>query len=138
AAQLGAEAALRGIAIGPALPRSLRGRHPALAIEDLTRFGVAGGRDASLEETFARVYETEAGSVVGGAADGAFAAVEILKRANPARYAPAPGVQYPAGQFGRALQQIAQLIKSGVGVEIAFADIGGWDTHQAQGGVQGQ
>ena len=138
AARLGAEAALRGIAIGPALPKSLRGPHPALAIEDLARFGVAGGRDASLEETFARVYETEAGSVVGGAAEGAFEAIEILKRANPTQYRPASGIQYPTGRFGRSLQQIAQLIKSGVGVEIAFADIGGWDTHQAQGGVQGQ
>jgi uncharacterized protein (DUF1501 family) len=54
------------------------------------------------------------------------------------QYTPASGVQYPNGDFGRSLRQIAQLIKSGVGVEIAFADIGGWDTHQAQGAVQGQ
>jgi uncharacterized protein (DUF1501 family) len=30
------------------------------------------------------------------------------------------------------LQQIAKLIKSDVGVEIAFTDVGGWDTHAGQ------
>ncbi|HEV3485936.1 MAG TPA: DUF1501 domain-containing protein, partial [Vicinamibacterales bacterium] len=37
-----------------------------------------------------------------------------------------------------SLKQIAQLIKSDVGLEVAFADAGGWDTHAAQGGEQGQ
>ena len=35
--------ALRGIAMGSALPRALRGAHPALAIEDLAKFGIGGG-----------------------------------------------------------------------------------------------
>jgi uncharacterized protein (DUF1501 family) len=47
-------------------------------------------------------------------------------------------VQYPAGNFGRSLGQIAQLLKADVGVEVAFADLGGWDTHQGQGGARGQ
>ena len=131
-------ASLRGVAMGSALPLALRGAHPALAIEDLARFGVAGGRDAALEETFARVYRTDAGSVISGAADEAFQAIELLKRLDPQRYAPAPGVSYPAGEFGRALSQIAQLVKADAGVEIAFADLGGWDTHQVQGGLEGQ
>src|SRR6185295_11180284 len=44
-------------------------------------------------------------------------------------YTPASGAAYPRGRFGESLKQIAQLIKSGVGVEMAFADIGGWDHH---------
>ena len=138
ATQLPGNAALRGIAMGSSMPRILRGSHPALAIEDLDRFGIAGGRDASLQETFARVYESDAGSVVGGAAGEAFDALAILKSANPAQYRPAGGVAYPPGSFGRSLRQIAQLIKADVGVEVAFADLGGWDTHQAQGGAEGQ
>jgi uncharacterized protein (DUF1501 family) len=138
ATQLPSNPALRGIAMGSAMPRALRGAHPALAIEDLDRFGIAGGRDASLQETFARVYETDAGSVVGSAADDAFDALAILKAANPAQYRPAANVAYPPGNFGRSLRQIAQLIKADVGVEVAFADLGGWDTHQAQGGAEGQ
>lgn len=131
-------AALRGIAIGSALPKSLQGAHPALAITDIARFGVAGGRDPSLEETMARLYRTDSGDAVSAAADDAFDAIRILKDADPARYRPRDGVQYPPGEFGNALRQIAQLIKADVGVEIAFADIGGWDTHFAQGGARGQ
>ncbi|HEX2092067.1 MAG TPA: DUF1501 domain-containing protein, partial [Longimicrobiaceae bacterium] len=130
--------ALRGVAIGAELPLSLRGRHGALAIPDLERFGVAGGRDPSLSDTFARLYRTEGGDAVSGAADGGLEAAAILRRADPARYRPRDGVEYPAGEFGRALRQIAQLVKADVGVEIAFADIGGWDTHFAQGGANGQ
>ncbi|MGH7471794.1 MAG: DUF1501 domain-containing protein [Longimicrobiales bacterium] len=130
--------ALRGISLGAETPRALRGKYPTLSIPDLDTFGVAGGRDASMENAFTRTYGTEAGTIIGNAADGAFEAMQILKRANLTQYRPASGVEYPAGEFGRSLRQIAQLIKAGVGVEIAFVDIGGWDTHQAQGGDQGQ
>ncbi len=135
---IGGLAALRGIAIGAELPLSMRGSHPSLAIADLQKFGVSGGRDQGLEDTFQRVYRTGTGDAVSGAASDAFEAMKILKAANPLQYAPSSGVQYPATEFGRSLRQIAQLIKSGVGLEVAFADLGGWDTHQAQGGPQGQ
>ena len=130
---LGAES-LRGVAMGAALPKSLRGKQPALAIQDLNRFGVLGGR----EQEFEKAYNTEAGTVIGSATDGAFDAIKVLRSANLTQYRAASGVQYPQGEFGRSLSQVAQLIKSGVGVEIAFVDIGGWDTHQAQGGSEGQ
>jgi uncharacterized protein (DUF1501 family) len=67
-----------------------------------------------------------------------FAAIQVLKRVNPARYQPANGAAYPPGRFGRSMLQIAQLIKAGVGLEIAFADLGGWDTHVNQGSSEGQ
>jgi uncharacterized protein (DUF1501 family) len=124
--------------MGPELPRAMRGSHPALAIADLQKFGVAGGNDGGLESTFESVYRTESNDAVQGAAGDAFEAMKILKAANPLQYQPASGVAYPNSDFGRSLRQIAQLIKSGVGVEVAFADVGGWDTHQAQGGSQGQ
>ncbi len=38
-------------------------------------------------------------------------------------------VQYPRGKFGTSLMQIAQLIKADAGVEVAWADSGGWDHH---------
>jgi uncharacterized protein (DUF1501 family) len=131
-------AALRGIAMGAAMPRSLRGSHPAVSIEDLDRFGVGGGADTSLEEAFERAYRTEGGDLVSSAADDAFDAVRLLRNVDFSRYRAAAGVQYPAGNFGRSLGQIAQLIKADVGVEVAFADLGGWDTHQGQGGARGQ
>ena len=36
---------------------------------------------------------------------------------------------YPNGRLGQSRQQIARLIKSNVGLEVAFTDVGGWDTH---------
>jgi uncharacterized protein (DUF1501 family) len=131
-------AALRGVSLGAETPRAMRGRYPTLSIADLDTFGVAGGRDASIEDAFSRTYGSEAGTIIGSAADGAFEAMQLLKKANVAQYRPAAGVEYPAGEFGRSLRQVAQLIKSGVGVEVAFVDIGGWDTHNNQGGERGQ
>jgi uncharacterized protein (DUF1501 family) len=127
---------LRGVAVGGELPRSLRGAYPTLAIPDLAHFGVAGGRDSTLESTFERLYANASGDLMGAAADGSFDAIELLKKADPTQYRPA--VDYPQGGFGRSMQQIAQLIKADVGLEVAFADTGGWDTHVGQGAGSGQ
>ena len=62
----------------------------------------------------------------------------MLKAADPAHYQPAAGVVYPNTPFGNSLKQMAQLLKANLGVEAAFSDIGGWDTHQNQGNVNGQ
>jgi uncharacterized protein (DUF1501 family) len=62
----------------------------------------------------------------------------MLRAADPEKYTPAAGANYPNGAFGSSLKQIAQLLKANLGVEAAFADIGGWDTHQNQGGADGQ
>jgi uncharacterized protein (DUF1501 family) len=62
----------------------------------------------------------------------------MLKAANPQSYQPSNSAVYPRSQFGQRLQQIAQLIKMDLGVEIAFADVGGWDTHVNQGAATGQ
>ena len=70
--------------------------------------------------------------------DETFEAVKMLRDANPAQYKPAAGIEYPNNEFGNNMKQIAQLLKSNLGVEAAFTDVGGWDTHQNQGGVNGQ
>src|SRR2546430_1632374 len=62
----------------------------------------------------------------------------MLKAADPAKYEPEHGADYPRTPFGQALRQIAQLTKADVGLEVAFADVGGWDTHVNQGASQGQ
>jgi uncharacterized protein (DUF1501 family) len=61
----------------------------------------------------------------------------LLKHADPARYQPTAGASYPASAFGQALRQIAQLAKSDVGLEIAFAETGNWDHHVNEGSTQG-
>src|SRR5205085_1347835 len=68
----------------------------------------------------------------------AFDAMKTLKAADPSRYQPEHGADYPRSAFGQALRQIAQLTKADVGLEVAFAEVGGWDTHVGQGAAQGQ
>jgi uncharacterized protein (DUF1501 family) len=67
-----------------------------------------------------------------------FEAIDFLKKTDTARYRPAGGATYPRGRYGDSLRQVAQLLKADAGVEVAFTEIGGWDHHAAEGGVQGQ
>lgn len=127
---------LRGVSMTSALPRVMQGNHPALAIPNLSEFGVH--RDDEVGSAFRRLYRTERGDAVSAAAEEAFEAVRALEAIDPGSYEPTGGAQYPNGDFGRSLREIAQLVKADVGVEIAFVDLGGWDTHVRQGGAQGQ
>jgi uncharacterized protein (DUF1501 family) len=84
------------------------------------------------------MYDGATDSILHGTGQETFEAVRMLKSTDPAHYTPANGAQYPKGAFGASMRQIAQLMKANLGVEAAFADIGGWDTHQNQGSVKGQ
>lgn len=84
------------------------------------------------------MYEQSVDAVLHGTGQETFEAVKMLKYADPQRYTPAAGAVYPRGRFGNSLQQLAQLIKANVGVQIAFADISGWDHHVNEGSTQGQ
>src|SRR5262249_57827046 len=97
--------------------------------------GRASDRASAL---FEQAYGISADSVMNGTGREAFDAIRQLKVADPAQYEPEHGADYPRSPFGQALKQIAQLSKANVGLEVAFAEIGGWDTHVNQGGGEGQ
>jgi uncharacterized protein (DUF1501 family) len=129
----------RAVALAPQLPRALQGLEPALAIGQIDRFGIrAGGGGGMVETSFEAQYAAAAGSVLQQTGREAFDAVKMLKAADPSRYAPANGAEYPRSGYGDALKQIAQLIKADVGLEVAFAESGNWDHHVNEGGAQGQ
>ena len=134
------KSAFRAIALGPSLPRILSGSEPAVAVNNINDFGV-GGRNpnaAPIANTFEAMYEHSVDSVLHGTGQETFEAVKMLKSANPAKYTPSPGADYPRGRFGESLKELAQLIKANLGVQVAFADIGGWDHHVNEGSTQGQ
>jgi uncharacterized protein (DUF1501 family) len=136
-----AETPFRGVAIGPQLPRALRGSAPALAIDSLQAFGIRAGRPETRDRmtaAFEQLYQGSATGIVAASSEEGFEALNILKQKNPGDYAVGNGAQYPGSPLGRSLQQIAQLIKADVGLEIGFADVSGWDTHVNQGSSQGQ
>jgi uncharacterized protein (DUF1501 family) len=87
---------------------------------------------------FESIYDQSVNDVLGGTGRETFEAVNFLKKVNPAQYRPENGAQYPRTPFGNSLLQISQLIKANVGLEVAFTDIGGWDTHSNQGNARGQ
>src|SRR2546421_7247109 len=132
--------AFRAIALGPSLPRILSGSEPAVALNNINDFGV-GGRNpnaAPIANTFEAMYSQSVDSVLHGTGKETFEAVKMLNSADPSKSIPAAGANYPRGRFGDSLKQLAQLIKANLGVQVAFADIGGWDHHVNEGGTQGQ
>lgn len=142
-----ADTPLRAVALQPLLPRSLRGRFPVLAVPRLTR-----GNSEGLLDLFDDVYkdtgamdpEMKARELEGGAEDGRKAAVAVgrhtietlrhfwdLSEKHPSQ------AQYPRHGLAQQLEQIARLIRSGEGLEVAALDVHGWDTHQGQGAADG-
>lgn len=124
---------LRAVALSADLPRSLRGRNKALAIGSLNDFQV---RDRSAANTFEEMYGASPDLVLNGTARETFDAVRIVQSIRNARYTPAGGVRYPNGRLGQSLEQIARMIKANVGLEVAFTDVGGWDTHVNEIGAE--
>jgi uncharacterized protein (DUF1501 family) len=82
------------------------------------------------------MYDTSLDTVLHGTGKETFSAVKIMQSIQKQTYTPANSAKYPNGRFGQSLQQIARLIKADVGLEVAFADIGGWDTHVNEVGQQ--
>jgi len=130
---------LRAVAVSPALPRILSGSAGAVAMTSISEFGIrAGDATSAVSESLESMYQEAVAGTLGGTAKESFDAVRILKAADPGKIAAENGADYPKSPFGNALKQIAQLIKADVGLEIAFTDVGGWDTHAGEGGAQGQ
>jgi len=140
--QLGSGGALarsspfRAVSLTPQTPRILEGPAPTVAMTGLDEFSLRA--TGTQIERLESLYRTGSADIVHATGSETFDAVKMLRSANPQQYQPANGAVYPTTQFGQRLKQIAQLIKADVGVEIAFADVGGWDTHVNQGGATGQ
>jgi uncharacterized protein (DUF1501 family) len=127
----------RAVSMTPQLPRSLYGKAPSVAITSLADFSIkAGLYSQNMKGGFEALYEQNAKDTLGETGKDTFEAINFLKTADPAQYGPENGAVYPNTSLGRSLRQIAQLIRAGVGLEVAFAESGGWDTHINQGNPQ--
>lgn len=124
------------VAMTPQTPRILEGPASVVAMSSLGEFTVRA--TGSSAERLEALYRTGSADLVHASGAEMFDAVKMLRAADPQRYAPENGARYPRSQFGQRLREIAQLIKANVGLEIAFADVGGWDTHVNQGAATGQ
>lgn len=127
----------RGVAMGQSLPRTLQGEASALALSDISQFQVLSPSPAAAGG-FEAIYAQTVDHALRGTGQETFEAIDMLRKNDPRRFRPENGAQYPRGRFGQSLMQVAQMIKAGVGVEVAFVDSQGWDHHTNEGAVQGQ
>ena len=116
-------APFRAVALGPALPRMLQGDVGAISMASIDRFDVRGAQDGAARRGFEALYAEGVRDVLYGTGRETFEAVKRLRSADASNIAPANGAEYPRGQFGDAMRQIAQLVKANVGLEVAFADM---------------
>jgi uncharacterized protein (DUF1501 family) len=121
---------VRAIASGTQLPKTLQGSRGAIAVDSLPRFQVA---DKSTADVLENLYSSSLDTQLKAQGKATFDAIKLIESVRTRPYTPAAGAQY-VGEFGQRLQQIARLIKADVGVEVAFADIGGWDHHSNENG----
>lgn len=135
-----AETPFRAVSMGADVSRTLEGKVPVIAMSDVANFAV-GGRNpnsAAVSSLFESLYDDSTSSLLRGTGAETFEAIKMLRSTDPVHYAPGNGADYPKGQFGNNMKQIAQLLKANLGVEVAFADIGGWDHHVNEGNIEGQ
>src|SRR3979409_67770 len=124
----------RAVSMTQNMPRAMQGKAPTLAISNLADFSIrAGQSSASMQGGFEAMYDQTVNDALHGTGKETFEAVNYLKQVNPAQYKAENGANYPRTPFGNALLQIAQLIKAGVGLEVAFTDISGAGTHVTHG-----
>jgi uncharacterized protein (DUF1501 family) len=132
---------LRAVSITSSLPRSLYGDNPALAINNLQDFAIQmkGNSKATsmVSKSFEDLYDQTSSTLLKETGKESFDAMKMLQKTNTKNYQPSNGAIYPTSALGNSLKQIAQLIKMNVGLEVAFAEHGGWDTHFNQGTDQG-
>ncbi len=98
----------------------------------------APGTGQMVEGGFEAMYSQTVDHALHGTGTETFEAIDLLRKADPGKYQPENGAQYPTSRLGQSLQQIGQLLRADIGVEVLFVDCGGWDNHVNEGGVQGQ
>jgi uncharacterized protein (DUF1501 family) len=127
---------LRAVAFGGTMPDSLRGATDAIAVNGLEDFKLNGEDEAQMREALRDMYSggKDAMSLAGNET---LEVLDTLNRLDPKSYRPSNGAKYPVSDLGKALEQVALLIRADVGLEVAVLDKGGWDTHVAQGVATG-
>lgn len=127
------ELPFRGVAATAQLPRMMAGSAPALTLSSIDEFRL---RHEALSGGLQKLYTSTADPLFRRSGEILFDTLAELRKVEAK--IPVSKENYPAGRFGAGLAQIARLIKADVGLEIAFTEVEGWDTHVNQGGATGQ
>ncbi|MGI4729876.1 MAG: DUF1501 domain-containing protein [Janthinobacterium lividum] len=129
------------VSLTSAMPRSLYGDNPAVAINNLQDFAIQMRGNPSgvnmAAKSFEDLYDQTSPGLLKDTGKESFDAIKMLQKADIKNYKPAQNVVYPNSSLGNSLKQIAQLVKMDVGLEVAFTESNGWDTHYNQGSDTG-
>ncbi len=123
---------LRAVGMGDMLQAALRGPVPATALKSIADFHLRGkpGEVEKIQHSLSALYALPGTpQPLTNTAHQIEDIFSLLSKLNVDNYTPANSAQYPDGDYGMGLMQVAQLIKAEVGLEVACVDIGGWDTH---------
>ena len=131
------ESPFRAIGMGGVAQASLRGPVPITTLTSIADFHLRGRTEglAQIQQTLASLYNF--GSSYDTQARETFDAISVLDQIDVSSYTPEGGATYTETDFNMALQQVAQIIKTDIGMEVACIDLGGWDTHNQQGVLDG-
>jgi uncharacterized protein (DUF1501 family) len=121
---------LRAVGMGTRPQRSLSGSVPVSALRSIADFHL-GGDPRALQQMRLALNTVYQDDVLG---QDTLSILDTLQKLDPANY---QSPHYPDSEFGLALKQTAMLIKAEVGLEVSAIDVGGWDTHFAQGSTAG-
>ena len=131
----------RAVAMGSNLPRMLQGNTGAIALPDLKQFKImpqTAAMNNVAQGGFEAMYAQSVDHALHGTGAETFEAIDMLSKIDTSKFPPENDAVYPNNRLGQSLQQIGQLIKANVGVEVLFVDCGGWDNHVNEGAAQGQ
>jgi len=131
----------RAVAMGPNLPRMLQGSTGAIALPDLKQFKIlpqSAAMNNVAQGGFEAMYSQTVDHALHGTGAETFEAIDMLSKIDTTKFPPENGAVYPNNRLGQSLQQIGQLLKAKVGVEVLFVDCGGWDNHVNEGAATGQ
>ena len=134
----GNESPLRAIGWGAALPHALHGPASAVALQSIVDYHLDGRPETAqaMLDALNTLYRLDTYDLAAAAA-ATRDAIDVVGQVNPDSYPVQNGAVYPEDEFGLGLQQTAVLIRAEVGLEVACIDLGGWDTHNQQGGIEG-
>ncbi|MGJ3240114.1 MAG: DUF1501 domain-containing protein [Anaerolineae bacterium] len=129
------DSALRAIGWGDSLQTSLMGYIPATALQSILAYHLTADDTQIFQDAMTRMYTND--NLIDQTAQSTLATLDLVNRIDVDAYLPEHGASYYETNFGRALKQTAAIIKADAGLEVACIDMGGYDTHIAQGSILG-
>ncbi len=126
---------LRAVAWANTMPDSLRGAPSPLVVQSISDFQL--NTDNKFLEMLKNQYNSngkQAQSLVHGAGAQTLEALAKIEKLDPKNYKASGGAVYPTTAIGQGFREVASLLKSDLGLEIACLEDTGWDSHFAQGG----